>query len=59
MSVGCSHVCKLALLSIPVNQYSDAEIPGDKISYGSAVYLAYDRDRWRALVNAVKNLRVP
>ena len=32
-----------------------------QVGYGGMewIYLAQDRDRWRALVNAVMNLRIP
>ena len=38
---------------------ADIEIPRSKMWGMGSIYVALDRDRWRALVEAVKNRRFP
>ena len=48
-------------LARPRRRWDNIKIDVQKVEWGSmdCIDLAQDRDRWRALVNAIMNLRVP
>jgi hypothetical protein len=53
--------CSVIIIIIIIRRKWDDNIKMDlrEIRFGDCIYLAQDRDKWRALVNTVMSLRVP